>query len=144
MVIITSSEKETKKLAAKLAKQYFEGGIFALSGPLGSGKTTFVQGFAQSLGITEKIISPTFILMRFYNIPNKKEGKLYHLDLYRLNRSENIKELGLEEIFANNKNIILIEWAEKLDSLLPKKITQIILQILPKNQRKIFIKEKKS
>ena len=104
--IITNSSEETKKLAENLAKQITRG-VIALSGDLGSGKTTFVQGFAKGLGIKDKIISPTFVLIKQYK-------NLYHVDLYRINTFDH---LGLEEILSNRNNIVLIEWAEKLKKL---------------------------
>ncbi len=131
---LTKSDVETKQLAAKLAKE-FNNGVIALSGGLGAGKTTFVQGFAKALGITEKIISPTFVLIRLHQIPNT-EKTLYHIDLYRL---EDFTGIGLEEIFNNPENLVLVEWAEKAKHLLPKNTTWINFESLENNQRKITI-----
>lgn len=139
MVYQTSSPEQTQEIAKKLAQKYKNGGIFALIGPLGTGKTTFVQGFAQGLGISQRLISPTFIVMRQYNIPGKSEGKLYHLDLYRLDQIEQMENLGISEIFQNPKNIILIEWAEKLGKLLPKNAIKIKFKALLENRRQIEI-----
>lgn len=111
------------RIAAQLTKE-ISGGIIALSGELGTGKTTFIQGFARSLGIKEKIISPTFILIRQHKIP-KTNRTLYHIDLYRLEKTPEVKELGLEEIWSNPKNIVLIEWAEKIENLLPQNTLSI-------------------
>ncbi len=112
---ISRSEDETKKIAAGLVKKT-KGNIFALSGELGAGKTIFAQGFAKGLGIKDKIISPTFVLIKQY-------GKnFYHIDLYRL---ENFSQLGLEEILSNKNNVVLIEWAEKIEKLLPKNTVKI-------------------
>lgn len=119
MKIITKSAKETQVLGKSLAQKYKNGGILALYGDLGSGKTTFVQGFAQGLGIKGRVISPTFIIMRQY--PNH----FYHLDLYRLEEANQLKELGLSEIFQNPQNIVLIEWAEKLGKQTPKNAVKI-------------------
>jgi len=118
----TYSEKETKDLAKKLAKKLT--GVIALIGELGSGKTTFAQGFAAGLGIKEKIISPTFVLIRQHRIP-KTEKTLYHIDLYRIEKY--FSKLGLKEILENPNNIILIEWAEKLKEL-PKNAIRILIQ----------------
>lgn len=137
MVYTTSSSEETQKLGQTLAQNYQKGAILALFGPLGSGKTTFVQGLAQGLGITDRLISPTFILMRQYSIPGNIKGKLFHLDLYRLNNTTQIKELGLEEIFSNPNNLVIIEWAEKLKDLQPNNTTEIHFKNTGKNSRKI-------
>ena len=130
---LTNSEEATKNLAKKLAKKLK--GVIALIGELGSGKTTFVQGFAKGLGIKEKIISPTFVLIRQHKIPDTSKT-LYHIDLYRL---ENFMELGLPEILSNSDNIVLIEWAEKAKNLLPKNTTFINFRTLSANKREIII-----
>lgn len=127
MKIITKSAEETQKLGKKLAQKYQNGGIFALFGDLGAGKTTLTQGFAQGLGIEGRIISPTFIIMRQYPLL-KNKAHFYHIDLYRLEKINQLEELGLSEIFQNPQNIILIEWAEKLDHLLPKNAIKINLK----------------
>lgn len=124
---VTKTAEETKLLASKLARKH-RGNIIALMGELGSGKTTFVQGFAKGLGVKEKIISPTFVLIKQYST-------LYHVDLYRV---ENFQELGLEEILANPNNIVLIEWAEKLTNL-PKNTIKITFEKLEGDKRLITI-----
>lgn len=135
---ITHSEQETKNLAQDLAKE-IKYGVIALTGDLGAGKTTFVQGFAQGLGIKEKIISPTFVLIRQHQIPNTKQV-LFHIDLYRLEDNFDIRELGLEEILSDPDNLVLIEWADKIKRLLPKTTTWIYLETTKLNTRRITIK----
>src|SRR5689334_12083419 len=95
---VSSSEDETKKFAEDFSKN-LKGNIIALTGELGAGKTTFTQGFAKGLGIKDKIISPTFVLVRQHKIPSS-QGIFYHIDLYRL-ENINIKELGLEDFWSN-------------------------------------------
>lgn len=133
---ITHSERATKKLAQKLA-QTTKARIFALVGDLGAGKTTFVQGFAKGLGIKEKIASPTFVLIRQHKIPKTKKN-LFHIDLYRLENSTDLKQLGLEEIFSDTDGIVIIEWAEKL-SKLPKNAVKISIQKNAANTRTFII-----
>lgn len=130
---ISNSESETGKIAAKLAKEA-RGNIYALTGELGAGKTIFVQGFAKGLGIKEKIISPTFVLIRQHKIPKTKRF-LYHVDLYRI---EEINDLGLKEIWSNKNNVVLIEWAEKLKTL-PKETVKIEIQKMGPYSRLISI-----
>ncbi|MDO8619243.1 MAG: tRNA (adenosine(37)-N6)-threonylcarbamoyltransferase complex ATPase subunit type 1 TsaE [Candidatus Daviesbacteria bacterium] len=133
--IITFSTGETQKLAGELAKKFIDsGGVVALIGELGAGKTTFAQGFAKGLGITEKIISPTFVLIREHQIP-KSHRIFYHIDLYRL-EEQNIKGTGIEEIFNNKENIVLIEWADRLKEL-PENTTIVKLANLSINSRQI-------
>lgn len=114
---ISHSAEETKKIAAEVASN-ITSGVIALIGNLGSGKTTFAQGFARSLGIKEKIISPTFVLIRQYIIPKTKKT-FYHIDLYRLEYIKDLESLGLKEILSNPDNIVLIEWAEKARDIFP-------------------------
>lgn len=119
-VLLSASPAETKKLGRTWGKKIKAGAVLALSGTLGSGKTTFVQGLAQGLGLRRKIASPTFITMAAYAIPGTRQT-LYHLDLYRLARRIDIQELGLKEIIENKQSVVVIEWAEKLKTMLPRR-----------------------
>lgn len=132
---LTYSEKETHNLGKVMAKKR-QGNIIALFGDLGAGKTTFVQGFAKGLGIKDKIISPTFVLIRQHKL---KKGFLYHIDLYRLEDNLSIKELGIDEIISNPNNLVLIEWAEKMEKNLPKNAIKINLKKLEGDKRLITI-----
>src|SRR5882762_1980249 len=111
MEFVTNSAGQTQKIAAKFAKKFQnQGGVIALIGDLGSGKTTFSQGFAKALGVSDKIISPTFVLIRQHKLP-KLQRMLFHIDLYRLEGKIDPKELGLKELFDDPNSLVLIEWA---------------------------------
>ena len=98
--------------------------IFLLYGNLGSGKTTFVRGFAGGLGISERILSPTYIFIRQYPVPGT--GRiLYHIDLYRAKSVQEQEGLGLDDVIAGSGAIILIEWAEYLRIKISEKHTDI-------------------
>jgi tRNA threonylcarbamoyladenosine biosynthesis protein TsaE len=114
--------------------------VLGLSGDLGSGKTTFVQGLAHALGIQNRIVSPTFILMRSYQI---EDGIFYHIDTYRLdqNPEKELNGLGFEEICENSKNIVVVEWAEKVKSILPSDTIYISFEYLSDSERKIQYEE---
>lgn len=108
---IISSTKEMKELGTEIAKHILKkplkkAFILALEGDLGSGKTTFTQGFAKGLGIKEKVLSPTFVLMKRYK---KQKGNLYHIDCYRV---KDVEGLNFDEIIKDPNNIVVIEWAE--------------------------------
>ena len=138
----TESTRETKKIATSLVKKLLKKRakrknalVFALTGDLGSGKTTFIQGFLAALGIRKKITSPTFVLFKKYRIlspfgrspagrqfPN---SPIYHVDCYRIKKPKELIDLGLKEILNNPQNIVLIEWAEKIRRILPKDIVWI-------------------
>jgi len=150
-VFITNSFTQTQNLGKKFAEKLKTGGILALYGNLGSGKTTFVQGLAKGLGIKQKIISPTFIIIRKYNIRLKikdlRINNFYHIDLYRIESEKDVKELGLEEILEDPNNIIAIEWPEKIEKILPKKRVNLYFEYLPAgrqglehDKRKVILK----
>ncbi|MEK7537023.1 MAG: tRNA (adenosine(37)-N6)-threonylcarbamoyltransferase complex ATPase subunit type 1 TsaE [Patescibacteria group bacterium] len=150
--IVTKSAKETKQIAAKLAgrliKKRNRGAlVVALEGELGAGKTTFIKGFSKALGIREKILSPTFVLIHKHKIINNKKRiknkefkNLYHIDCYRLKSGKDLLKLGIKEIFANPENIVLIEWADRAKKIVPKNAIWIYFSHLEKNTRRITIK----
>ena len=130
-IITTRSAAETKKIASKLAKEIAartsdHARVIALSGNLGAGKTTFVQGFARALGITDRIQSPTFVLMKIYSLTRRKYIKhLVHIDAYRIESLREVEHLRLRELFNDKDALILIEWADRIKKILPKDTTWI-------------------
>ncbi len=94
--------------------------LIALRGDLGSGKTTLTQEVAKILGVKENIISPTFVIMKVYEIKNKKFKKLIHIDAYRLEKSKELLKLGWNEIINDPKNLIILEWPEKVPECVPQ------------------------
>lgn len=138
--IVTKNFEETRELGVELAAQLRGGEIITLEGELGAGKTTFMQGFAKGLGITKNILSPTFIIMRSYAVPDDKKIKmLYHVDLYRIEEEKDIQELGLIDVMGNPDTIVAIEWPEKMGDILPKDTIHIKLEYRGENERKITI-----
>lgn len=123
---LTNSAKETKNLAKILAleavktKRNKGALVFGLVGDLGSGKTTFIQGFIRGLGIKKRVTSPSFLMMRNYKLRAKNYAKVYHIDAYRIKNPKELLVLGLKEILAGPKNLVLIEWADKIKRILPK------------------------
>lgn len=136
-IILLSDEWATKKLGQRLADELIPNSVLLLSGNLGSGKTTLIQGLGEALGIKEAIVSPTFTLINEY-----LEGKipLYHIDLYRLT-SEQVKDLHLENYWQGMEveaGITAIEWSELLPNL-PSNYIKINLEIDKKSGRKATI-----
>lgn len=116
--ITTKSAQETSKVGERLAKE-LDASIVCLYGELGSGKTTFAQGFAKGLGLKQRLLSPTFLIVRRYDVP-QSDRWFYHVDCYRINFEKDIEGVGLLEIFTDPSAIVLIEWADRLGKLLPK------------------------
>lgn len=134
MEFITNSSEETINLGIKIGELLEPGDVIAMSGTLGAGKTTITKGIAQSLNINENITSPTFCLISEY------DGKLplYHMDVYRLEGSEDFINLGVEEMLYGN-GVCIIEWSEKVKSELPKKSIKLNIEPLENGKRKITI-----
>lgn len=147
MEITTKSAKETSEFGEKVAADLKVKGtvVFALTGDLGSGKTTFVKGLAKGLGVSPRILSPTFILMREYDLNVKgqmsKVKCFYHIDLYRLESDieKELKNLGVDDLWSNKENIIAIEWAEKAKDFIPKNAIWITFENIGKGKRKIRV-----
>ena len=117
------TQRSARLLAKKLTKKKLrqQGAlILALTGDLGSGKTTFVQGFLRGLGVRGRITSPTFVLMKNYKLKTINYKLARHIDCYRVRKPSELIKLGIKEILSNPQNIVLIEWAEKIKKILPK------------------------
>lgn len=143
--VLTNSSQETNKLGEKFAQTVTQGTIFCLYGDLGSGKTVFTQGFAKGFGIEKKIISPTFVIIRTHSINRKSQiAKLksfYHIDLYRIESERDLQALGLDEVMNDKESVVVIEWADRLGSLLPEKRTDVHFEYVGENTRKITVQE---
>ena len=96
--------------------------VVGLYGDLGAGKTSFTQGVAKALGISETVVSPTFVIEKIYELSHQKFDHLIHIDAYRLDKSSELVHLGWQEIISNPKNLILIEWPERVADIMPKHI----------------------
>lgn len=130
---ISKNKEQTMNLAKDLALQLKGGETICLNGDLGAGKTVFVKGLAKGLGIKELITSPTFVLVKEFNTNNLK---LYHIDCYRLESSQDLLSLGFQE-WLKNGNIIVIEWADNVRDILPKNCINIKFEIINETRRKI-------
>lgn len=135
--MISRSVFATKKLAQKLAGA-LPARVFALVGELGSGKTTFVQAFLRALGIKQRITSPTFLIIRNYKLKTKNHKLVYHIDCYRLKNPKELLQLGLNEILSEKGMIVLIEWADKIKTLLPPETKWIYFEHGSKDNERII------
>jgi len=135
LTLISRSPGETRRLGAFIGKLALPGDNIFLTGNLGAGKTCLTRGIARGLGITDYVLSPSYVLVR------ELHGRLplYHVDLYRLDRLEEISELGLDDYFYG-KGVSVIEWAEKGLPLLPTDCLLIELEYISDNERRLHLK----
>ncbi|NQU74594.1 MAG: tRNA (adenosine(37)-N6)-threonylcarbamoyltransferase complex ATPase subunit type 1 TsaE [Candidatus Omnitrophica bacterium] len=135
---ITKTREATIKLGEKLARTLKGGQIVALIGELGSGKTTLTKGIAKGLGVKNSryVNSPSFVIIKEY----RGKKPLYHFDIFRLDSVKDLDTIGYEEYFYGN-GICVVEWADKIKKLLPKKYLEIKIKILKNNDRKIKIRK---
>ena len=146
--MLSRSQNETIEFAKKFTRKLKGGESLGLVGELGSGKTTFVKGLAVGLGIKEPITSPTFVLLKEYDIlrPNRHPrgvGKsvrfLVHIDAYRVEKIEDIKSVGIEDCLSRKETIVVVEWAEKIKKILPKHTIYINFKHKSEKEREILI-----
>lgn len=135
MIIETKSVSQTEELGREIGEKLKKGDCVSLRGSLGAGKTVLAKGIASALGIEEAIVSPTFTLVQEY----EGREKLYHLDIYRLSGEDEFESMGGEE-FLYPDGISLIEWSEKIDSMLPPSTIYIEITINNDLSRRIEIK----
>ena len=131
----TRSEEETIALGRELARELPSGAVL-LIGNLGAGKTTLAKGIVEGrrAAAANDVSSPTFTLIHQYG----EETPVYHVDLYRLDEVREVEKLGLDDLFASGA-LVLLEWAERFPSLLPRDRTEIRLRALPDESREISV-----
>ena len=131
----TQSEEETIALGEKLAAELPPKAVVLLIGNLGAGKTTLAKGIVNGLGAAQpdEVSSPTFTLIHEYS------ASVYHIDLYRLDREEQVATLGLDEIFDRTA-VVLIEWGERFERLMPEERIEIRLKAIEENSREIEVR----
>lgn len=139
-VFETSSEEETIELGRRIAATLPARAVILLIGNLGAGKTTLAKGIVSGLGAAEpdEVSSPTFTLIHEYPVAAAKGPRVYHIDLYRLDRAEQVATLGLDEIFDRDA-VVLIEWGERFSQLMPVERIEIRLTTLDGDRREIEV-----
>lgn len=130
-IFLSDSPERTRFLGAEFAKTLKSGDVVVLNGEMGAGKTVFVKGVAQGLGIADEILSPTYAYMNDYS------GKLYHFDCYRLKSGSQAEALGLTDYFYAD-GVCVVEWAENIADVLPAKYITVAIEKTGKNTRKII------
>jgi tRNA threonylcarbamoyladenosine biosynthesis protein TsaE len=132
----TTKPEETREIGKAMGCLLKGGDVVGLTGELGAGKTVFIKGLAEGLGVPDFVSSPTFIIMNEYN------GRMpfFHVDLYRLENNREIEELALDEYFGRD-GVVAIEWAEKLGDRMPQKSINVKIEHSGERERKIRIWE---
>jgi tRNA threonylcarbamoyladenosine biosynthesis protein TsaE len=134
--VTTASAAETRSLAAELAVALPPDTTLALHGDMGVGKTTFVQGLAQGLGVKDQVTSPTFAI---YSVHEGSRAKLVHLDAYRLENGRQLEELLLEE-FLTSPWCLAVEWPEKTGAWLPEQAWHVTLSIVEGDRHRVVLR----
>jgi tRNA threonylcarbamoyladenosine biosynthesis protein TsaE len=129
MKVTTISPEETEKLGEEFAKKLKPQDVVFLIGNLGSGKTTFTKGIARGLGITTRILSPTFVVVRSHSTQKGAIQTLYHLDLYRLKNEGEVLNTNLTDYINDEKGIVVIEWPEVSQDIVRKKAWNITFEV---------------
>lgn len=133
--MISNSPAETSKIAVDLSGTLRPKDVIVLFGDLGAGKTTFIKGLCQGLGIKNNVTSPSFIIINKYcggRIP------FYHVDLYRLDNEPDICDIGVDSLF-DEEAIVAVEWGQRLGSMLPKNYIQVKINYIDESKRQIEI-----
>ena len=141
--IHTNSSKETLNFAKKFAKTLKGGEILGLVGDLGAGKTVFAKGLAEALGVKENIVSPTFVIMKVYNVKSKDQPdvkKFCHIDAYRIGEND-IIGIGALDYFTRKDTISLIEWSDRIQAILPENTKIVNIRHLGDDHREIETNE---
>lgn len=130
---ISRSPEQTRRLGMRLGSLLRPGDILALSGDLGSGKTTLVQGIAQGWGSTDLVSSPTFVLVNMYRRPDG--SVLHHMDAYRVESALEAEDLDLDAMYSSGA--LIVEWAERISAALPKEILWVNMSWIADEQRNL-------
>lgn len=139
MLLSSKGVSDCEDIAKKIIPLLKNFNIVCFYGEMGAGKTTIIQSVAKFLGVEGRVLSPTFILLRRHRILNK--GFFYHADLYRLNGVDEVGTLGIEEIWQNPNNLVMIEWPEIIENLLPQPRLEVRIKKISENEREITINE---
>ena len=131
----TSSPDETRELAGDIARTLDPGAVVVLTGELGAGKTTFVKGLAEGLGITGLVKSPTFTVITIHRGPLT----LYHIDLYRLEGGGDMDDIGIDSYLYRSDGISAVEWGEKIEGVLTGPYLAVTMYYEENDRRKVVV-----
>lgn len=136
---LEETEKVAQDFVTKVVPNSESATVVGLYGDLGAGKTNFTQAVAKVLGITEGVVSPTFVIEKIYELTSQKFSHLIHIDAYRLESSQELLSLGWQKIASDPKNLILIEWPERVLDIMPEHIKIRLKHLENETSREIEI-----
>lgn len=134
---IVESESETEEIAVMFSEMISEGDLVLLNGDLGSGKTFFVKCLSSNYGI-QNVTSPSFAIVNEYS----GLKKIFHFDFYRIKKLNELYDIGIEDYLNDEKAIVLIEWAELWEDIIPHEYYEVRIELLNEQKRKISITKK--
>lgn len=137
---VEALQQEAAQFVGELSPREDGATLVTLSGELGAGKTSFAQALARELGVNEPVTSPTFVLEKVYELPEASGRgftRLVHIDAYRLDGAEALAPLGFTEIMREPRNLVVLEWPERVHEALPASASAITLAVLPDNARSL-------
>lgn len=140
----SKSLRDTEEIAEKILeliykKENISATIIGLYGNLGAGKTTLTQAIGKILNIKENITSPTFVIMKGYHLLGSSFQKLIHIDAYRLEKEDELLKLGWAEIISNPKNLVIVEWPENVQEIMPDNHLKIKIKHLDESSREFEV-----
>ncbi len=142
MEYLSNSNEQTLEIGQQIASTLVGGDILLMYGDLGAGKTTLTKGIAKGLGVDNDITSPTFTLMNMYPVAGGKIKQLVHIDTYRMEDAQELLDIGVEDYLGSPDTVTIIEWPEKIESLLTgKNVKKIFLEHLGEERRNIAFEE---
>jgi len=121
-------EHEATRFVLSLLPKAIEATLITLQGDLGAGKTAFVKGIGRALGVAERITSPTFVIMKIYDLEGQRFSRLIHIDAYRLKGEHHLKVLGWDDLLSDPQNLICMEWPEQAGNALPESAIRMVFR----------------
>ena len=137
----STSPEQTKSIACEIVEDLLQHNkrVFGLYGNLGAGKTQFVKGIAQCLGVEQVVNSPTFLIMKKYPTHHPTVLFLYHFDCYRIEKIQEMNLFKFNDIIQEQNSLVLIEWADKIEGVLPHNTAKIRLEVVGEHTRSIRV-----
>ena len=139
---LSHTAEETKNLGVLFGQELAPGGLVCFRGDLGAGKTTFIQGVLSACGAEKPYVSPTFVIMKEYDLALPTETgirRIYHADAYRIEQADDFEKIGFSEWQSDREGVVLLEWPELIEAILPERRIEVALRLGEEESRVIDI-----